>query len=81
MPIKGLRSDLVKKLRKYSLVEKFSKASKLFQSDPRHPSLHVELMEPREFGLYSFRIDRKFRAQFTIIDGEAEITDITVHYQ
>lgn len=81
MLIKELRPDLVKKLRRYSLQKKYKKAAELFESNPRHPSLNTELMEPKVLGIWSFRIDRKFRAQLIIVNGEAEITDVTVHYQ
>ena len=56
--------------------------SALFESNLRHPSLHVELLEPRWRGIYSFRLDRKFRALFFItLDGEAEVFQITNHYR
>jgi len=80
MQILKLRSDLEKKLRKYSLQKKFQKASRLFENNPRHPSLHMELLEPKHLGIYSFRIDQKFRARFIVVGGKAEIIDISVHY-
>lgn len=81
MPIKALRADLEKKLKKFGLVEKFAKARFLFEKNPRHPSLNTELLEPKEWKVYSFRIDRKYWAHFIIVNGEVEITDITLHYQ
>lgn len=81
MQIKALRADLEKRLRKFGLVAKFAKAKALFEENPRHPSLNTELMEPKERKVYSFRIDRKYRAQFIIVNGETEITAITLHYQ
>lgn len=81
MPIKKLRPDLEKKLVHYGLRRKFIKAKTLFEKDPRYPGLHTELLEPKQFGVYSFRLDRKFRALFIIVNGKAEITDINLHYQ
>ena len=54
-----LRNDLVLLLRKNKLEKKFNKSIKLFQQNPYYPSLHTEKLEPKEFGLYSFRIDIK----------------------
>jgi len=76
-------SDLVtKKIRKYSLQKKFDKQIALLTKNPRHPSLHVELLEPKSEGIYSFRIDRKFRTLFFLRPDTKtiEILNITVHY-
>ena len=81
MLIKKLRLDLEKKLTRYGLRRKFTKAKVLFEKDPRYPGLHTELLESKQFGVYSFRLDRKFRALFIIVNGKAEITDINLHYQ
>ena len=81
MPIKNLHPDIEKKLARHGLREKFVKAKALFEKDLRYPGLHTELLEPKQFGVYSFRLDRKFRALFIIVNGKAEITDINLHYQ
>lgn len=81
MQILELRKDLVKKLAKYSLVKKFAKAKQLFEENPQLPGLNVELLEPKHRGVYSFRIDRKYRAHFFVRSDKVEITDITLHYQ
>lgn len=81
MLIKNLRPDLEKKLTRYGLREKFIKAKKLFENNPRHPGLHTEVLEPKHFGVSSFRLDRKYRALFIVVDGAIEITDINLHYQ
>lgn len=72
-----------RKLRKHNLVRKFKKQITLFKENPRHPSLNTELLEPRDAGIYSFRIDRKFRALFIFRDDKKaiEILNITLHYQ
>ena len=76
-------SSLVRKiLEKHSLQKKFKKQIELFSQNPKHPSLHVELLEPKQHGIYSFRIDRKYRALFVFRpDRQAiEILAVTVHY-
>lgn len=65
----------------FGLEKKFAKALKLFVLNHRHPSLHTELLEPRHRGIYSFRIDRKFRALFFLTANGAEIFKITNHYK
>ncbi|MBK9331623.1 MAG: type II toxin-antitoxin system YoeB family toxin, partial [Ignavibacteria bacterium] len=42
---------------------------------------NTELLEPHWRGIYSFRIDQKYRALFIMADGEAEIFQITNHYK
>ncbi len=81
MLIKPLNNRLKVYLVKHQLKEKFIKQIKLFQQNPQYPSLHTELLEPKSEGVYSFRIDRKYRALFIIINSEAEIVDINDHYQ
>jgi Txe/YoeB family toxin of Txe-Axe toxin-antitoxin module len=82
MIIKPLRSDLVKYLKKHNLSARFEKARKLFKEDPFYPSLHVELLEPRHRLIYSFRLDRKYRALFIYTgDNEIEIIAFTNHYK
>lgn len=68
---------------KHGLQKKFSKQLALFQENLRHPSLHVEVLEPKSRGFNSFRIDRKYRAIFIhkTATSEIEILAITVHYQ
>ena len=82
MKLVALRPDLRTFLRTRQLVGKWEKAAALFERDIRHPSLHTELMEPSWYGMYSFRIDRKYRALFFIKDeGCAEVFTITNHYK
>jgi len=81
MKILDLNPVLVKKLQKFSLTVKLEKAKKLFEENPRYPSLHTELLEPKQLKIYSFRIDRKFRAHFVILSGKAKIIEISSHYQ
>lgn len=81
MKIKQLRNDLEEFIVKYSLKRKWDKAKKIFENNIRHPSLHTELLEPHWRGIYSFRLDKKYRALFFIINGKAEIFKITKHYK
>lgn len=81
MLILDLHPVLQKKLIKFSLQQKFIKTKQLFEKNPRHPSLHTELLQPSSLRVYSFRIDKKFRAEFVIIGGNAKIIEISLHYQ
>ncbi len=82
MQIKHLRDDLKKYLKKHNLVKKYKKAKKLFENDPLYPSLNTELLEPKDRLIYSFRLDKKYRAIFLYIDtNEVEIIAFTNHYK
>ena len=82
MNIEPLRSDILKYLRARRLLKKWEKASALFEQNIRHPSLNVELLEPHWRGIYSFRIDRKYRALFFITTrGTTEVFSVTNHYK
>lgn len=80
MEIKELTPRLKEYLQKHQLEKKFTKASKLFETDFNHPSLRTEILEPKHLRIYSFRLDRKYRAIFIITDEQAEIIAITNHY-
>jgi len=76
------RDDIQKYLRKHGLVKKWEKAKKLFENDPSHPSLNTELLEPKHRLIYSFRIDKKFRALFICLpEDKVEIVAVTKHYR
>lgn len=82
MNTKPLKESLRIYLDKRGLTNKFNKQIKLLSENFSYPSLNTEILEPKEFKLYSFRIDRKYRAIFAItLDGEIEIIDINAHYQ
>ncbi|KFL34547.1 hypothetical protein JU57_04370 [Sulfurospirillum sp. SCADC] len=82
MHIKSLRGDLEAYLREHNLTKKFEKAKKLFENNPFHPSLNTELLEPKERLIYSFRLDKKYRAIFIYIDTSMiEIVVFTNHYK
>jgi Txe/YoeB family toxin of Txe-Axe toxin-antitoxin module len=82
MLIKPLRKDLAAYLPKHKLQKKWIKCVWLLENNIHHKSLHVELLEPKSHGIYSFRIDRKYRALFFIDrEGRVEIFAITNHYK
>ena len=81
MKIKPLRHDVQEYMEAHALLPKWKKASGLFEINLRHPSLHTELLEPGWRGIYSFRLDRKYRALFFISDTTAEVFQITNHYK
>ena len=82
MKIKKIRDDLESYLKKHNLTKKYEKAKKLFENDPFYPSLNTELLEPKERLIYSFRLDRKYRALFIYIgENEIEIIAFTNHYK
>lgn len=82
MVIHPLHKTLEEYLKEHALGKKWEKAKKLFEENPRHPSLHTELLEPKENLIYSFRLDRKYRALFYIHENKsAEVFAITKHYQ
>ena len=81
MWIKLLRSDLTKYLKKHQLVRKYSKQVELFCANSHHSSLSTEALEPKSLKIYSFRIDKKYRAIFILVKpNEIEVVDINNHY-
>ncbi|MBI3459301.1 type II toxin-antitoxin system YoeB family toxin [Candidatus Azambacteria bacterium] len=81
MKLKVLRNDLIEYLVFHGLEKKWKKASRLFEENIKHPSLETELLEPHWRGIYSFRIDKKYRSLFFIKDGIVEVFKITNHYK
>ena len=83
MNILPLSPRLVKYLKERGLVRKYEKQIWYLKQDIKHPSLNVELLEPKEKGMYSFRIDKKYRALFFFNDdaNALQMLTITSHYQ
>jgi len=80
--ILDLRADIENYLKIHGLSRKWEKVKKLFESDPSYPSLGTELLEPKHRLIYSFRIDKKYRALFICLTEEkGEIVAITKHYR
>lgn len=83
MDIAPIKPKISEYLEKHGITKKFNKQLSLLRSDFRHPSLHTELLEPKERGIRSFRIDRSYRA-LLFYDPENKIINIlaiTSHYQ
>jgi len=82
MEILPLREEEKIFLKQHHLLLKWKKACVLFNKNIKHPSLHVELLEPKWRGIFSFRIDRKYRALFRMITPRSvEVFRITNHYK
>ncbi|MEK7503090.1 MAG: hypothetical protein AAB556_01440 [Patescibacteria group bacterium] len=82
MKILPLGSELIEYLKKRGLATKFEKQKNFFEENPFHPSLNIEILEPKNLEFYSFRIDRKYRAIFIYRgNGVVEIIDINNHYK
>jgi plasmid maintenance system killer protein len=82
MIISPLKPRLAEYLKKRKLGKKFDKQKLLFEQNISHPSLETELLEPRQFRLWSFRVDQKYRAIFIFSAKDTvEIIDINNHYQ
>ncbi len=82
MKILPLRADQETFLKKRNLLRKYKKQEKLLEENVFHPSLNFELLEPKHLHIYSFRLDRKYRAIFVFVQSELiEIVDINNHYQ
>ena len=78
----NLRDDIKKYLKKQGLARKWEKAKKLFENDPSYPSLNTELLEPKHRLIYSFRLDKKYRAIFICLpEDKVEIIAVTKHYR
>ena len=82
MRILALHPEIENYLEKHNLKDKFEKQKIFFEQDFRHPSLHTELLEPKEMRIYSFKIDRKYRAIFVFYSKNTiEIIDANNHYR
>jgi plasmid maintenance system killer protein len=82
MKLAPLRKDIIEYIDGHNLQKKWEKASFLFQQNIRHTSLKTELLEPHWRGIYSFRVDQKYRALFFMKkEGIAEVFVITNHYK
>lgn len=82
MNILPIHAEIEEYLKKHKLTKKFEKQSKFFEMNVAHPSLEVEILEPRHLKIYSFRVDKKYRAIFVFIRGDTiEIIDVNNHYK
>jgi len=81
MEIKVVTPKINIYLKKHLLQKKWQKAVALFEMNIKHPSLETELLEPKEEMIYSFRIDKKYRALFVIKNNMAFVFRVTNHYK
>lgn len=82
MKIFPIDSEVQKYLDKKGLSKKFAKQTEIFKSNPFHPGLETELLEPRKMRIWSFRLDKKYRAIFIFRSKDAiEVLDVNNHYQ
>jgi len=82
MKILSIHQEIKECLRKRGLEKKFEKQKQLFEQNPFYPSLETEFLEPRKMRIWSFRIDRKYRAIFIFREKDTiEIIDVNNHYQ
>lgn len=82
MRILPLGKDIVAYLKKRRLTKKFEKQAALFCENPSYPSLETELLEPKNMRIWSFRIDKKYRAIFIFHEKDLiEVVDVNNHYQ
>jgi Txe/YoeB family toxin of Txe-Axe toxin-antitoxin module len=65
----------------FAIIDQLS-SDDLFESNPSHPSLNTELLEPKHLLIYSLRIDLKHRALFICHPNDKiEIIAVTKHYR
>lgn len=82
MKILSIHPEVISYLKKKGLEKKFDKQKNLFEQNFSHPSLNTELLEPKNMRIWSFRIDRKYRAIFIFRNSNTiEIIDVNNHYQ
>lgn len=81
MIILPLNDKQKKYLQDHRLTKKFTKQSLQLISNMYHPGLNLELLEPKSYGHFSFRLDIHYRVIFIFHDPEIiEIISITNHY-
>lgn len=82
MRVLPLHPEIQQYLAERQLGQKFEKQKRFFESNPFHRSLETELLEPRRMRIWSFRVDRKYRAIFIFRESDTiEIIDVNNHYQ
>ncbi|MBI5798889.1 MAG: hypothetical protein HZB10_03080 [Candidatus Yonathbacteria bacterium] len=81
MEIKVATPKVFRYIKVHKLDDKWTKAVVLFESNIKHPSLNTELMAPKEEMIYSFRLDRKYRALFMVKNNTAFVFRVTNHYR
>lgn len=82
MEILPVHSGIFEYLKTHNLEKKFNKQLKFLKLNLKHPSLNVELLEPKNLRFYSFRIDKQYRAIFIFRSSNViEILSVNNHYK
>ena len=82
MKVLPLHPEIVVRVKRRLLEKKLKKQISTFEKNPFHPSLNMELLEPKRMKIWSFRVDRRYRAIFIFRDKSAiEILDVNNHYR
>ena len=83
MNVLPLHKDISKYLKKHYLEKKFFKQITMLSAYfSFYPSLEVELLEPKHLKIWSFRVDKKYRAIFIFRESNMiEILDVNNHYK
>ena len=80
MDVEPLNLKLQRYLASHGLEKKFKKQLALLTQDVFSKGLNFEKLVPHHLGLYSFRIDRQYRAICVVEGNYTEIVDINNHY-
>ena len=60
---------------------KAAKRTELFKSNPFHPALRTEKLHPKQYEVWSFRVDQSYRIVFKFVGpGHAELRYIGHHH-
>ncbi|MEK7192989.1 MAG: hypothetical protein AAB682_02525 [Patescibacteria group bacterium] len=82
MKVGPIHEEIIAYLTARKLISKFEKQLAIFRENPFHPGLNAELLEPKHLRLWSFRIDRKYRAVFIFHSADTvEILTANNHYR
>ena len=82
MIILPIHSEIEIYLTKRKLEKKFDKQISLMKENLFHPSLNTEILKPKNMKIWSFRIDKKYRAIFIFRNKNViEIIDVNNHYK
>ena len=81
MIILPIHPEIIEYLKKRQLFRKFQKQYDLLLTNLNHPSLNLEVLEPKHLKVYSFRVDKKYRAMFIFRGPDiVEVIDVNNHY-
>ena len=82
MNVLPIHKDVLEYLKKHNVGKKFFKQLDLFLMDVSYPSLEVELLEPKHLKIWSFRVNKKYRAIFIFRESSLiEVLGVNNHYR